>query len=83
MMASRKFRCFDCRYEWDEPFGTGQRGVDMHCPKCGSQNVHRIDSNPPSGMGRGQGTGRAYGAGQVYGAGRGRGQGRGIGRGRW
>ena len=74
MMATRRFRCFDCGYEWDVPFGTGQRGIEMRCPKCGSPNVHRIDNNPPPGMGYGQRGGRGRGAGQ------GRGQGRGMGR---
>ena len=88
-MASRRFKCFDCGYEWDEPFGTGRKGIEMQCPKCGSKNVHRTDNNPPPGIGRGQGAGRGQGggygqgAGQGYGTGRGRGQGRGTGRGRW
>ena len=73
MIGSRKFRCFDCGYEWEEPFGTGRMGADMTCPKCGSKNVHRVDNNPPPGTGRGRATG--------YGAGRGRGQGYGTGRG--
>ena len=86
MMASRRFRCFDCGYEWDVPFGTGPRGVDLRCPRCGSANVHRIDDNPPPmvsgrGYGRGQG-GYGQGAGQGAGRGMGRGQGRGQGRGR-
>ncbi|MCD6493084.1 MAG: DUF134 domain-containing protein [Archaeoglobaceae archaeon] len=37
----RKFRCFDCGYEWEEPFGTGR---PMQCPKCGSTNFCRQDA---------------------------------------
>ncbi len=37
----RKFRCFDCGHEWEEPFGTGRPEA---CPKCGSPNFHRVDA---------------------------------------
>ncbi len=37
----RKFRCFDCGHEWEEPFGTGRPEA---CPKCGSPNIHRVDA---------------------------------------
>jgi len=47
----RKFRCFDCEHEWEEPFGTGR---PQNCPKCGSANLHRADA----GRGRGRGCGR-------------------------
>lgn len=44
------------------PYGTGVRGRDMKCPKCGSNNIHRLDAGPRGmGMGRGpspQGRGR-------------------------
>ncbi len=40
---NRKFKCEDCKYTWEIPFGTGRRGVEMACPKCKSGNVHRID----------------------------------------
>jgi predicted DNA-binding protein (UPF0251 family) len=36
--ASRKFKCFDCSHEWEEPHGRGRTGS---CPKCGSKNIHR------------------------------------------
>ena len=39
----RKFRCESCKHEWDEPFGTGRRGIDMVCPSCGSRCLHRFD----------------------------------------
>ena len=87
MIASRRFRCFDCGYEWDVPFGTGQRGTEMRCPKCGSANVNRIDNNPPpmmAGPGYGRQGGYGRGAGQDYGQGRGQGRGRGRrGQGGW
>ncbi len=37
----RKFMCFSCGYEWEEPFGTGR---PERCPKCGSVNIHRVDA---------------------------------------
>ncbi|KKM09527.1 hypothetical protein SY88_18115 [Clostridiales bacterium PH28_bin88] len=42
-MAQRKFKCIDCGYEWEVPFGTGQCGADMECPSCHGKKVHRID----------------------------------------
>ena len=39
----RKFKCESCKYEWEEPFGTGKRGIEMKCPKCNSRAIHRID----------------------------------------
>lgn len=47
----RKFKCFDCGHEWKIPYGTGGRGIEMHCPKCDSSNIHR------SGAGRNRGGG--------------------------
>ncbi len=52
----RRFRCFDCGYEWEEPYGTGRPEA---CPKCGSPNIHRVD--PGRGRGRGGGGGRGRG----------------------
>ncbi len=69
----RKFKCADCGAEFEEPFGTGR----PNCPKCGSENVYRIDEY--AGMGRGMGKGMGRGMGR--GLGRGRGMGRGRGRG--
>ncbi|MCK4799486.1 DUF134 domain-containing protein [Candidatus Parcubacteria bacterium] len=43
--GKRKFKCEECKYEWEEPFGTGGKGVDMSCPKCKGELVHRIDSS--------------------------------------
>ena len=36
--TKRKFYCYGCKYEWEEPFGTGR---PMECPKCASVNIHR------------------------------------------
>jgi len=41
----RKFKCEKCRHEWEEKFGTGERGADMSCPKCGSGEIHRTDQD--------------------------------------
>ncbi len=60
----RKFKCYDCRYEWEEPFGTGR---PESCPKCGSVNIHRVDAGAgrgrggPKGPGRGRGRGKGTG----------------------
>jgi len=40
---ARRFKCISCGHEWEVPFGTGQRGIDMQCPECGSPNIHRMD----------------------------------------
>ena len=40
----RKFKCEECKNEWEEPFGTGKRGIEMSCPKCEGKLVHRIDT---------------------------------------
>jgi predicted DNA-binding protein (UPF0251 family)/DNA-directed RNA polymerase subunit RPC12/RpoP len=34
----RLFKCYDCRNEWQEPYGTGR---PSECPKCNSTNIHR------------------------------------------
>jgi predicted DNA-binding protein (UPF0251 family) len=35
---NRKFKCYACGHEWEEPHGTGRPD---ECPKCGSSNFHR------------------------------------------
>jgi predicted DNA-binding protein (UPF0251 family) len=40
-MAERKFACRSCGHSWEVPFCTGQRGIDMTCPKCESRDIHR------------------------------------------
>jgi predicted RNA-binding Zn-ribbon protein involved in translation (DUF1610 family) len=42
MAGMRKFRCYACQHEWEEPYGTGRPAV---CPKCGNNNIHRADSD--------------------------------------
>lgn len=44
-VAMRKFACRSCAAEFEVPFGNGPRGIDMRCPVCGLQTVHRIDQN--------------------------------------
>jgi len=43
MSEQRKFKCSACGHEWLEPYGSGGAGRDMACPKCGSNNIHRVD----------------------------------------
>ncbi|HIE34535.1 MAG TPA: hypothetical protein EYP86_05290 [Candidatus Altiarchaeales archaeon] len=61
-MATRRFKCYNCKHEFEVPYGTGGMGRDMKCPMCGSNSVHRVDAGPRgSGIGRGpspQGRGR-------------------------
>jgi len=44
-VAKREFRCRACGREFEVPFGTGQRGVEITCPRCGAGEVHRTDQN--------------------------------------
>ncbi len=37
----RHFKCSNCSHSWEVPFGTGQRGKDLACPRCESQNIFR------------------------------------------
>lgn len=41
----RKFKCEKCKYEWEEESGTGKRGIEMSCPKCKSNEIHRVDQS--------------------------------------
>jgi len=36
---NRKFTCYDCSHEWEEPHGKERPTT---CPKCGSKNIHRV-----------------------------------------
>ncbi len=45
VMSKRKFMCEDCKHEWEEDRGTGEKGIDMKCPSCGSKNCHRVDQS--------------------------------------
>ncbi|RQD75731.1 MAG: DUF134 domain-containing protein [Candidatus Syntrophonatronum acetioxidans] len=37
----RHFKCSNCSHNWEVPFGTGQRGKDLPCPRCESRSVFR------------------------------------------
>ena len=52
MRDARLFRCYECYHEWSVPHGTGQSGLQMKCPKCGSADIHRAEVVMP-GRGRG------------------------------
>ena len=53
-MVERKFKCLQCQYEWDIPFGTGR---PAKCPKCQSSNIYRTNVIR-GGFGQGRDTGR-------------------------
>jgi predicted DNA-binding protein (UPF0251 family) len=36
--GARLFKCYDCKNEWQELYGTGR---PARCPKCKSRNIHR------------------------------------------
>ena len=59
MSDKRQFKCYACGHEWAIPYGTGQSGVQLKCPKCESDNIHRIGDGGagrgPSPQGRGRG----------------------------
>lgn len=42
-VAMRKFKCRACDHDFEVPFGTGGRGIEMTCPKCGDEDVQRTD----------------------------------------
>jgi len=39
--SMREFNCLACGHQWAVPHGTGQRGRDMSCPMCQSDQVRR------------------------------------------
>lgn len=39
-MEKREFKCADCGYVWEVPFGTPRPD---ECPKCNSANLHRVN----------------------------------------
>ena len=54
MAEMRKFRCYDCKHEWDVPYGTGR---PQNCPQCESKNIHRAQEDrgyARAGRGRGR-----------------------------
>jgi len=54
VVPMRKFLCYDCKKEWEVPYGTGRPEV---CPQCGSRNIHRT-AQDRGGWGGGQGRSR-------------------------
>jgi len=54
VVTMRKFLCYDCKKEWEVPYGTGRPQV---CPQCGSVNIHRHPEDR-GGLGGGGGRGR-------------------------
>jgi DNA-directed RNA polymerase subunit RPC12/RpoP len=75
----RTFKCFECGYTWQLPFGQGGMGSGLSCPECNSRNVHRAVEDRGWAregrtelklMGRGFGRGRGYGRGGGLGRGR-------------
>ncbi|MFH1332329.1 MAG: DUF134 domain-containing protein [archaeon] len=54
-LPKRKFKCYDCAYEWTLPYGSGRPPA---CPKCGSKNVHRHPEDRGPQRGRGMRMGR-------------------------
>jgi len=51
----KKFKCYECGYEWEVPYGTGR---PLKCPKCGSSNIHRAPED--RGYARRRGGGPAW-----------------------
>ncbi len=43
-VAMRKFKCRACDHDFEVPFGTCGRGIEMTCPQCGDENVQRTDN---------------------------------------
>jgi predicted nucleic acid-binding Zn-ribbon protein len=37
----RTFKCYQCGHTWQPPHGEGGRGIDLTCPNCGCDNIHR------------------------------------------
>ncbi len=56
VLPKRRFKCLDCGNEFEEPFGKPR--WMLKCPKCGSENIVRLDA--PAGRGYCRG-GRGWG----------------------
>jgi len=41
-MESRKFRCSECGYTWEVPYGNPR---PSRCPQCNSINIHRAEED--------------------------------------
>ena len=46
MVQMRKFRCYECSYVWEAPYGTGR---PAECPKCQCKNIHRAEEDRGAG----------------------------------
>lgn len=44
-VAMRYFKCHECVYTFEVPYGNGVKGRDMNCPRCKKKAVHRITNN--------------------------------------
>jgi predicted DNA-binding protein (UPF0251 family) len=53
--AKRKFRCYDCNFDWELGYGSGR---PEECPKCKSKNIHRHPEDRGPQRGRGSRMGR-------------------------
>jgi predicted DNA-binding protein (UPF0251 family) len=40
-LIERHFICETCNHRWSLPFGSGRRGCDQTCPKCGGGSIYR------------------------------------------
>jgi len=52
----RRFKCYDCGFEWELDYGTGR---PTECPGCKSKNIHRHPEDRGPQRGRGLRPGRA------------------------
>lgn len=48
-LAMRHFECTACNHRFEVPFGTGERGFEMTCPRCNTRSVRRIKDEVESG----------------------------------
>ena len=57
--GSRRFRCLNCGYEFEVPFGQPK---PMNCPKCGApaNMIVRVDRGRGKGWRHGQGGGGGF-----------------------
>ncbi len=62
VIPKRKFKCLDCGEEFEVSFGKPRWMVT--CPKCGSENLVRVDV--PTGQGWGFRRGAGAGAGRGW-----------------
>ncbi|UNC93281.1 DUF134 domain-containing protein [Candidatus Contubernalis alkaliaceticus] len=44
-LASRHIFCKSCDFQWQAPFGSGDRARDMSCPRCSKRSVSREDNS--------------------------------------